>query len=84
MRRIEYKSEAMPLNWDSWPHPASTQELGTEWLQSGESCLLMVPSAATHVDFNCLINPAHPDFRSIEVEPAKPMRFDDRLLPPRT
>ena len=78
--REKLEIDDLPLNWSMWPHPDSTRVIGDEWLASESSCLLLVPSAVTRVDFNCLINPQHPDFASIRVEPPDPLDFDHRLL----
>lgn len=72
--------EKMHVNWDMWPHHDSTREFGDEWLASKSSCILLVPSAVTRVDFNCLINPQHGDFADIEVDDPKPLQLDSRLL----
>ena len=72
--------DQLPINWAMWPHPDSTKEMGNDWLARQSSCLLLVPSAVTRVDFNCLINPQHPDFASIAIDPPKSLDFDRRLL----
>ena len=69
----------LPVNWNVFPHPDSTREYGTQWLIERETCLLIVPSAVVTQDYNCLINPEHPDFERIEIDSAKPMDFDERL-----
>ena len=57
----------------------STREMGSEWIEARETCLLLVPSAITKVDFNCVINPAHPDFTKIKIGAPSPFDFDERL-----
>lgn len=70
----------LPINWHMWPHPDSTRLIGDDWLARKSSCLLLVPSAVTRVDTNCLINPEHPDFAMIKVDRPKPLDFDKRIL----
>ncbi|MDB2685943.1 RES family NAD+ phosphorylase [Mariniblastus sp.] len=72
--------DKLPINWAMWPHPDSTREMGNDWLTRQSSCLLLIPSAVTRVDFNCLLNPQHPDFASIVIDPPTPLGFDRRLL----
>jgi len=72
--------DKLPINWEMWPHPDSTRLIGDEWLSRQSSCLLLVPSAVTNVDFNCLINPLHPDFSLIKIDQPEPLDFDKRLL----
>ncbi|HBE67228.1 MAG TPA: hypothetical protein DDW52_03675 [Planctomycetaceae bacterium] len=70
----------LPLNWHMWPHPDSTRVIGDDWLARRTSCVLLVPSAVTRVDYNCLINPQHPDFGLIEIAPPMPLHFDKRIV----
>ena len=72
--------DQLPINWQMWPHPDSTRVIGDDWLARQSSCILLVPSAVTRVDYNCLISPQHPDFALIEVEPPVPLEFDKRML----
>ena len=51
-----------------------------EWLISGSSAVLAVPSAVIPTDLNYLLNPEHPDFRSIEIGLPRPFRLDFRLM----
>jgi RES domain-containing protein len=53
---------------------------GDNWLASGESAVLRVPSVVVPTDWNYLINPEHLDFAQISVETPVPMLFDERLF----
>ena len=77
--RKKMEIDDLPVNWSMWPHPDSTRVIGDEWLADESSCLLFVPSAVTRVDYNCLINPQHPDFALITSEPPQPLDFDSLL-----
>jgi RES domain-containing protein len=72
----------LPKNWRSYPAPPELQVIGDEWLKSGTSAVLQVPSAVIESDSNYLLNPQHRDFASIRT--AKPQRFefDLRLIRP--
>ncbi len=72
--------ERLPTNWRDYPPPKEVQQLGTEWLLSGASAVLSVPSAITPEERNYLINPEHEHFRSVDAGPARPFRIDLRLL----
>lgn len=78
--RRKLEPEHLPTNWDMWPHPESTRAIGDEWLDEKSTCLLLVPSAVTMVDYNCVINPQHEDFKLIQIEPPRRLNFDQRLL----
>jgi RES domain-containing protein len=70
----------LPENWNDVPPPSELQQIGYEWATSRSSAVLKVPSAVIPNEFNYLLNPAHPDFRSIDVGEPRPFRLDYRLL----
>lgn len=57
----------------------ATKRIGDEWIESLRSAVLLVPSVVTG-ERNVLINPEHPDFRSITFTHPVPFAFDLRLL----
>jgi len=58
-----------------------TQSLGIEWLGSGVSLGLWVPSYVEPNERNLLLNPAHPDYRGVTlVLERNPFGFDPRLF----
>lgn len=77
---IEHAPE-LPAQWiKDAPY---TQALGDAWLESGKKPAMLVPSALCPEEFNCLINPAHPDFNLSWVNNhPKPCVFDVRLTQP--
>ena len=71
----------LPPNW-SRPIPTKkTQDLGTDWVKSGATAVLSVPSVIVPSERNYLLNPAHPDFARIRFFPPRPFTFDSRLRP---
>jgi RES domain-containing protein len=42
---------------------------------------LEVPSAVVPRECNYVLNPVHPDFAALRIEPAEPYELDLRLLP---
>lgn len=71
--------DELPADWNAWPWPRSTQDLGTHIMESGATPLLRVPSALVPNQFNYLPNPAHPDFSRLLVSPPEPFPIDPRL-----
>ena len=72
----------LPAGWDDVPAPAVDAVLGDEWIRSGRSLGLVVPSVHVPVETlerNVLINPVHPDFAQILVD-VHPFAYDKRLL----
>ena len=58
----------------------SSQALGDWWIECKESALLEVASVIVPDEHNCLLNPAHPDFGKIAVDPPALFHFDPRLF----
>ena len=56
-----------------------TQEIGTQWLESGISLLLKVPSVINEDNSNVLVNPSHPQFEHVKILNFKEITFDKRL-----
>ena len=69
----------LPGDWKS--NLECTRAYGDEWLANGRSVALRVPSVIVPVEFNVLLNPAHPDFKLTWVrEGPEPVEVDPRLL----
>src|SRR5262249_19313090 len=66
-------------NWRSYPAPPDLQRIGDEGARTGASAVLQVPSAVIATDSNYLLNPRHPDFRSIRTLRARAFDLDPRL-----
>jgi RES domain-containing protein len=58
----------------------STEQLGDWWLDSQTSAVLQVPSFVIAGEHNFLLNPVHPEFARIQVEPPAIFHFDERLF----
>ena len=56
------------------------RQLGDEWIDSCDSAVLEVRSTIVPFEHNYLLNPQHPDFAAIAVEPTAPFAFDERLF----
>ena len=66
---------------DGWrEHRALTQGIGDDWLASGASALLGVPSAVMPKSRNYLLNPRHPDAAVAVIESVGRVPFDRRLF----
>ena len=56
-----------------------TQRAGDEWLRSGRTALLRVPSVIVPATWNALINPQHPDSTGIRIARIHRHPIDSRL-----
>lgn len=70
--------DVLPANWRD--DLAWTRNAGTEWLASGTSVLLRVPSAVTPYTWNYLMNPQHEHASQLEITFAQVIRHDPRIL----
>jgi len=72
--------EHLPVNWREAVAPPELTRLGDEFVRRRERCLMMMPSALAPAEYNCLINPEHPDFRKIIVREVAPLAYDPRMF----
>jgi RES domain-containing protein len=62
-------------------HPAvGPKRWGDLWFASAKSAVLRVPSAVIPDESNFLLNPHHPEFEQIVLDPPVPFVFDERLF----
>ena len=59
-----------------------TQSIGSEWLASGASALLKVPSAVVPKSWNYLLNPRHADAAHATIRSSSRHPFDPRPVQP--
>jgi RES domain-containing protein len=69
----------LPAAWRQIGHPLLRQ-LGADWIASGRSLAMFVPSAVVDGEWNILINPVHPDAARIRLSQPKPFHFDTRMF----
>lgn len=70
----------LPADWRDSPAPPELQRIGDGWITSSSSLVLAVPSVIIDSENNFLINPDHPDFSLLSIDPPQPFTFDSRLL----
>lgn len=69
----------LPRHWRTARGVEATQRLGDEWLGSGRSVALAVPSTIVPEESNYLLNPAHPSFGRMRFGRPVPFLLDPRL-----
>ena len=72
----------LPSDWQAWPWPASTQEIGTYWFESQASVVLEVPCAVVPHHRNYLLNVQHPRFSELNIQGPDDFPIDPRLAGP--
>lgn len=75
----EVSAEELPADWRAAPAPLPLQWLGARWLDAGRGIALRVPSVVVPIEHNLLLNPAHPDFKRLEIYGPHPFSLDARL-----
>lgn len=71
---------ALPKAWRRSPAQVSVQQCGDQWIGSGRSAVLRLPSAIVPNEWNYLLNPAHTDFAKIVIGSKQQIKFDPRLI----
>ena len=71
----------LPAGWKRWPCPKTNAAVGDNWVRSGRSAVLKLPSAVVPEEFNYILNPAHPDFGRISIGKSRLFKADPRLGP---
>ena len=74
-----HEPASLPEGWDAEDSGVARQ-LGDDWLASRRSLVLMVPSVVARLEFNAVVNPAHPDFSRVRVSAPEAVVWDRRLF----
>ena len=68
-----------PSTWRELPYRHEVQQVGADWLQSGRSLALRVPSAVCEGESNLLLNPSHAGYAALQLQELRPIEIDPRL-----
>ena len=71
---------ALPADWRKYPAPPKLQAIGDKWISQNRSLALQVPSVIIENEFNYLLNPAHPSFKSVTISAPMSFEFDPRII----
>jgi RES domain-containing protein len=77
MTALELKK--LPKGWNAEPPSATSKVIGDEWVKSGRSAVLALPSVIIPLELNFLLNPRHRDFGKIKIKEAGDFVLDQRL-----
>lgn len=70
----------LPPNWSQFPAPTILSEIGQQWVESGTSIGLRVPSCIIHSSHNIILNCLHKDYHSkVRILDQRNFHFDSRL-----
>ncbi|MDX1980480.1 MAG: RES family NAD+ phosphorylase [Bryobacteraceae bacterium] len=78
--RVTVASGRLPGDWRQTPPPPALARFGDEFVRDGQALILIVPSAIAPPESNWLINPMHPDFAKIRIQPPVAFHYDSRFF----
>jgi hypothetical protein len=78
-RALWVEEKTLPRTWRAEPAGMGSRQFGDQWITSGKSALLCLPSVIVPEDTNALINPFEPFQERLAVM----VVFDERLTPGR-
>jgi len=78
--REEVDVSQLPANWRDPAAPPELAGFGDAFVQKGEPCLLVVPSAIAPHEHNWLLNPQHSEFNRIVIREHEPLAYDPRMF----
>ncbi|MER2516177.1 hypothetical protein E4Q23_10305 [Candidatus Accumulibacter phosphatis] len=70
---------SLPAAWDA-ENSSVARSFADDWLASGRSLILVVPSVVARLECNAMVNPAHPRFHKLIVSIAEPVIWDSRMF----
>lgn len=80
LRMTQLDAGELPDNWRTIGARDVLQAMGLEWIRSGQTAVLSIPSAVLPEERNYLLNPRHPDFARIVIGEPRSLQTDTRLL----
>jgi RES domain-containing protein len=69
----------LAVGWNAIPEGRVSRGIGSTWLATGASALLVVPSVIIEEEDNVLINPAHPDAKYLSATKVRRFLYDHRV-----
>ncbi|WP_378187276.1 RES family NAD+ phosphorylase [Aquimarina sp. W85] len=75
-----FSKETLPKHWDKIPPPIENHDFTMDWINQQKFVGFKVPSIIIPKEQNLLINPNHPNFKSVKIVEIEPFNFDSRLL----
>ncbi len=74
-----HDQSTLPLGWDA-ENNAAARAFGDLWLSEARSAVMLVPSVASKLEWNALINSAHPAATRLKPSAAERVVWDKRLF----
>lgn len=75
-KRRELDPAALPPTWSAIPSGATSADIGSNWIKSLASAILLVPSVIVPEERAALVNPAHADAAKITAMVVRPFEYN--------
>lgn len=72
-------TNTLPEGWDT-DDTSIARSVGDQWLMDARSAVLLVPSVVAKLEWNVVVNPAHPEAARILVAESQKVIWDQRLF----
>ena len=69
----------LPENWQAWPYLDELADMAETWIDESKFWIMRVPSAQSPTEYNYLLNPLHPEHKTLTLVSIEPHLFDTRL-----
>ena len=76
---LELRDGDLPEDWRARAVSEGARRIGDAWAEARASVALSVPSVIVPTERNYLLNPLHPRFSELVIDPPEVFRFDARL-----
>jgi RES domain-containing protein len=77
--RESVSAKRLPKKWRRAPPPPELVVIADEFVRRSRAAVLIVPSALAPTESNWLLNPLHPDFSRIRLNPPELFQYDARF-----
>jgi RES domain-containing protein len=74
--REELDPAALPPAWSAIPAGRTSVKIGSDWLTSARTVILLVPSVIVPEERAALINPMHPDAKTLTATVVRPFEYN--------
>jgi RES domain-containing protein len=76
---MSLEPDQLSTDWRDVPCLPALADLSDQWLREGQFWIMRVPSAQSPTEYNYLLNPLHPEHRTLHISSIEPHPFDTRL-----
>ncbi|MBC8153101.1 MAG: RES family NAD+ phosphorylase [Bacteroidetes bacterium] len=73
------ESAVLPEGWQNWPYLEELADITERWISEQKFWIMRVPSAQSPTEFNYLLNPLHPEHKTLQLVSVESHPFDPRL-----